>query len=31
MLASDGVNANPCEIQFYHAACEGRWRGKPRP
>jgi hypothetical protein len=25
MLACDGANANPSEIQFYHAACEGRW------
>ena len=27
MLACDGANVNPCEIQFYHAAQEGRWGG----
>jgi len=30
MLACDGANANPCEIQFYHAAWEGRWHGELR-
>jgi hypothetical protein len=28
MLACDGADVNPGEIQFYHAACEGRWRGE---
>ena len=27
MLACDGANVNPCEIQFYHAARKGRWGG----
>jgi len=27
MLACDSANVNPCEIQFYHAAREGRWGG----